>query len=249
MQPFARCRQRPRNRQHQARGRPAAVIAATWRGWRRCLISASCGSSSVTSWQRRSGGTGARWVGGWVGGLSPLHAGALWCYCFVPGAVQQGEKKTGPTLPHHKQPPSNRCQPIKQPTYDMHKAWDARARRFYADRYDSRSNMVDFDYHMRLAVRGTPGLDPGLGSIIHFTHYRCDPLAAAAFTAAAPERAHSSPNFCAFRHQMPPHTTTHTNQQTHACHQTYRPQGTGASQEWPTSCGAAARTRRPTPAC
>ena len=36
--------------------------------------------------------------------------------------------------------------------YDMVKAWDARARKWYGDRYDFRRNLVDWDYHMRLQV-------------------------------------------------------------------------------------------------
>lgn len=31
---------------------------------------------------------------------------------------------------------------------------------------------IDWDYHMRLSPRGTPFLDPALGSIIHFYHFR-----------------------------------------------------------------------------
>ena len=31
---------------------------------------------------------------------------------------------------------------------------------------------IDWDYHMRLAQQGTPGLDPSAGSIIHFYHFR-----------------------------------------------------------------------------
>ena len=31
---------------------------------------------------------------------------------------------------------------------------------------------IDWDYHMRLAQQGTPGLDPSAGSIIHFHHFR-----------------------------------------------------------------------------
>ncbi len=31
---------------------------------------------------------------------------------------------------------------------------------------------IDWDYHMRLAHQGTPGLDPSAGSIIHFHHFR-----------------------------------------------------------------------------
>ncbi|GLI70938.1 hypothetical protein VaNZ11_016033 [Volvox africanus] len=56
--------------------------------------------------------------------------------------------------------------------YDMVKAWDARARKWYGDRYDFRRNLVDWDYHMRLQTAGTPGQDPGHGSIIHFHHFR-----------------------------------------------------------------------------
>ncbi|KXZ43299.1 hypothetical protein GPECTOR_95g688 [Gonium pectorale] len=57
--------------------------------------------------------------------------------------------------------------------YDMVKAWDARARKWYGDRYDFRRNMVDWDYHMRLQPAGTPGVsDPSAGSIIHFHHFR-----------------------------------------------------------------------------
>ncbi|GIL63277.1 hypothetical protein Vafri_17380, partial [Volvox africanus] len=57
-------------------------------------------------------------------------------------------------------------------SYDMVKAWDARARKWYGDRYDFRRNLVDWDYHMRLQTAGTPGQDPGHGSIIHFHHFR-----------------------------------------------------------------------------
>ncbi|KAL3140672.1 Dynein assembly factor 3, axonemal, variant 2 [Trebouxia sp. C0010 RCD-2024] len=56
--------------------------------------------------------------------------------------------------------------------YDMQKAWDARSRKFYGTRYDYRRNAIDWDYHMRLAQQGTPGLDPSAGSIIHFYHFR-----------------------------------------------------------------------------
>ena len=31
---------------------------------------------------------------------------------------------------------------------------------------------IDWDYHMRLAQQGTPGLNPNAGSIIHFYHFR-----------------------------------------------------------------------------
>lgn len=31
---------------------------------------------------------------------------------------------------------------------------------------------IDWDYHMRLQSRGTPGMDPANGSIIHFYHFR-----------------------------------------------------------------------------
>lgn len=31
---------------------------------------------------------------------------------------------------------------------------------------------IDWDYYMRLAQQGTPGLDPSAGSIIHFYHFR-----------------------------------------------------------------------------
>ncbi|GFR44767.1 hypothetical protein Agub_g6098 [Astrephomene gubernaculifera] len=54
----------------------------------------------------------------------------------------------------------------------MVKAWDARARQWYGERYDFRRNLVDWDYHMRLQPAGTPGQDPALGSIIHFHHFR-----------------------------------------------------------------------------
>lgn len=37
---------------------------------------------------------------------------------------------------------------------------------------DSGSMQIDWDYHMRLAQQGTPGLDPSAGSIIHFYHFR-----------------------------------------------------------------------------
>lgn len=62
----------------------------------------------------------------------------------------------------------------RQVDYDMVKAWDTRSRKFYGDRYDFRRNMIDWDYHMRLMACGTPspGLDPSLGSIIHFHHFR-----------------------------------------------------------------------------
>ncbi|KAL0034805.1 hypothetical protein WJX77_007961 [Trebouxia sp. C0004] len=56
--------------------------------------------------------------------------------------------------------------------YDMQKAWDARIRKFYGSRYDYKRNAIDWDYHMRLAQQGTPGLDPSAGSIIHFYHFR-----------------------------------------------------------------------------
>lgn len=56
--------------------------------------------------------------------------------------------------------------------YDMQKAWDARSHKFYGTRYDYRRNAIDWDYHMRLAQQGTPGLDPSAGSIIHFYHFR-----------------------------------------------------------------------------
>lgn len=56
--------------------------------------------------------------------------------------------------------------------YDMVKAWDVRGRRLYADRFDFRKNMIDWDYHMRLMGCGTPGQDPALGSIVHFHHFR-----------------------------------------------------------------------------
>ncbi|DBA71332.1 TPA: Dynein assembly factor 3, axonemal [Trebouxia sp. C0005] len=56
--------------------------------------------------------------------------------------------------------------------YDMQKAWDARIRKFYGSRYDYKRNAIDWDYHMRLAQQGTPGLDPSVGSIIHFYHFR-----------------------------------------------------------------------------
>ncbi len=42
-------------------------------------------------------------------------------------------------------------------TYDMVKAWDARARKWYEARYDFRRNLVDWDYHMRLQVRHGTG--------------------------------------------------------------------------------------------
>lgn len=81
--------------------------------------------------------------------------------------------------------------------YDMAKAWDARCRKWYGDRFDFKRNMVrkysrasstfcgwfpffyvftilqiDWDYHMRLLTTGTPGQDLTLGSIIHFHHFR-----------------------------------------------------------------------------
>ncbi|DBB17927.1 TPA: Dynein assembly factor 3, axonemal [Trebouxia sp. C0006] len=56
--------------------------------------------------------------------------------------------------------------------YDMQTAWDARIRKFYGSRYDYKRNAIDWDYHMRLAQQGTPGLDPSAGSIIHFYHFR-----------------------------------------------------------------------------
>ncbi|WIA35130.1 hypothetical protein OEZ86_003610 [Tetradesmus obliquus] len=56
--------------------------------------------------------------------------------------------------------------------FDMSKAWDGRCRKWYADRYDFRTNMVDWDYHMRLSPRGTPFMDPAAGSIVHFQHFR-----------------------------------------------------------------------------
>lgn len=31
---------------------------------------------------------------------------------------------------------------------------------------------IDWDYYMRLAEQGMPGLDPTAGSIIHFYHFR-----------------------------------------------------------------------------
>lgn len=60
--------------------------------------------------------------------------------------------------------------------YDMVKAWDARSRKWYGDRYDARRNMIDWDYHMPLLSAGTPGQDPSHGSIIHFHHFRWDLL-------------------------------------------------------------------------
>ena len=62
----------------------------------------------------------------------------------------------------------------RQTEYDMVKAWDTRSRKLYGDRYDFRRNMIDWDYHMRLMACGTPfpGLDPNLGSIVHFHHFR-----------------------------------------------------------------------------
>ncbi|KAF6252475.1 hypothetical protein COO60DRAFT_1672301 [Scenedesmus sp. NREL 46B-D3] len=56
--------------------------------------------------------------------------------------------------------------------FDMAKAWDGRCRKWYADRYDFKTNMVDWDYHMRLSPRGTPFLDAAVGSIVHFQHFR-----------------------------------------------------------------------------
>eukprot|EP00798_Chlamydomonas_sp_ICE-L_P019012 gene19012-25603_t len=56
--------------------------------------------------------------------------------------------------------------------YDMAKAWDARGRKFYQERFDFRRNMVDWDYHMRLSPAGTPGQDEEKGMIIHFHHFR-----------------------------------------------------------------------------
>lgn len=35
-------------------------------------------------------------------------------------------------------------------------------------------HQIDWDYHMQLAPRGTPFLDPSVGSIIHFLHFRSD---------------------------------------------------------------------------
>ncbi|GAX81095.1 hypothetical protein CEUSTIGMA_g8529.t1 [Chlamydomonas eustigma] len=59
-----------------------------------------------------------------------------------------------------------------QVNYDMIKAWEARCRKWYGDRYDFKRNMIDWDYHMRLQTAGTPGQDSALGSIIHFHHFR-----------------------------------------------------------------------------
>jgi hypothetical protein len=132
-------------------------------------------------------------------------------------------------------PPDPRRPPAapRQGGFSMAKAWDARCRRWYGDRYDFRRNMVrrrrgaptpppldaagglsarphaprqplratrgrdlglipapmpsrpvsgppaslprrqvDWDYNMRLAPRGNPRRDPGLGSIIHSSHFR-----------------------------------------------------------------------------
>lgn len=60
--------------------------------------------------------------------------------------------------------------------FDMAAAWEGRCRKWYGDRYDFRTNLVDWDYHMRLAQRGTPFMDPAAGSIIHFYHFRCAAL-------------------------------------------------------------------------
>eukprot|EP00201_Polytomella_parva_P020331 CAMPEP_0175046950 /NCGR_PEP_ID=MMETSP0052_2-20121109/5320_1 /TAXON_ID=51329 ORGANISM="Polytomella parva, Strain SAG 63-3" /NCGR_SAMPLE_ID=MMETSP0052_2 /ASSEMBLY_ACC=CAM_ASM_000194 /LENGTH=1015 /DNA_ID=CAMNT_0016310763 /DNA_START=40 /DNA_END=3087 /DNA_ORIENTATION=- len=64
----------------------------------------------------------------------------------------------------------------------MEKCWDARTRKWYGDRYDYRRNMVDWDYHMRLAPLGLPSTfgsnsrskeDPlALLTPIHFHHFR-----------------------------------------------------------------------------
>eukprot|EP00873_Tetraselmis_striata_P008924 jgi/Tetstr1/429188/TSEL_019141.t1 len=57
--------------------------------------------------------------------------------------------------------------------YDMAKAWDARVRKLYGDRYDARRNLVDWDYHMRLQQEERKdGMDIGKGHIVHFTHFR-----------------------------------------------------------------------------
>ena len=37
---------------------------------------------------------------------------------------------------------------------------------------DCHGMQIDWDYHMRLAQQGTPGLDPSAGSIVHFYHFR-----------------------------------------------------------------------------
>eukprot|EP00775_Hariotina_reticulata_P004584 gene4584-4838_t len=57
-------------------------------------------------------------------------------------------------------------------SYNMAAAWDGRLRKWYGDRYDFRTNLIDWDYHMRLSPRGTPFMDPALGSIVHFYHFR-----------------------------------------------------------------------------
>lgn len=37
--------------------------------------------------------------------------------------------------------------------FDIQALWDARLRTHYANRYDSRDNLVDWDYHMKFIVK------------------------------------------------------------------------------------------------
>lgn len=104
---------------------------------------------------------------------------------------------------------------------------------------------VDYDYHMRLAPRGTPNLDPALGSINHFHHFRCA-LGPAPRSRAGLPRPRQHP-ICTSRHSGPPGLLSDQDVADVAPGPTVLA-GTGASPAWRTSCGAA-RTRRPTPAC
>ncbi|MEW5305020.1 MAG: hypothetical protein WDW36_007590 [Sanguina aurantia] len=56
--------------------------------------------------------------------------------------------------------------------YDMVAAWDSRCRKWYADRYDFRKNLIDYDYHMRLQPLGVFGQEEANGTVIHFHHFR-----------------------------------------------------------------------------
>uniref|UniRef100_A0A7S0WW51 Uncharacterized protein n=1 Tax=Pyramimonas obovata TaxID=1411642 RepID=A0A7S0WW51_9CHLO len=48
--------------------------------------------------------------------------------------------------------------------FNMDAAWDWRCRKFYGERYDHLKNLVDWDYHMRLAETGA--------TIVHFVQFR-----------------------------------------------------------------------------
>eukprot|EP00891_Asterochloris_glomerata_P006572 jgi/Astpho2/6572/Aster-x0284 len=57
--------------------------------------------------------------------------------------------------------------------FDMQRAWEARCRSYYQERYDTMRNAIDWDYHMKLAKPGALGGDSTLAAhIIALPHFR-----------------------------------------------------------------------------